>query len=170
MLGAATADNAPLFMKCPMGIAACPSSNNQSCAVGYTGVLCGSCASGYYADSQVCTVCVGATKYAIVIVIVIGALAAALFVFISKRFDTTKLVNGAKVAGNALDVDVDCDGAAVPPVWPCVVTALKHSLFWLRVRVCFVFVLVESEGLSCFCVCVDLSASVSEYSRMTVPA
>ncbi len=86
------------FMPCPFGPAACPSSFNGSCAVGYTGVLCGTCALGFHNSGQTCTECVGTTKYAIVIVTVVAGLALAFFYWISIKLDTTKLVNGAKVA------------------------------------------------------------------------
>jgi hypothetical protein len=68
--------------------------------VGYQGVLCGTCSIGYHANGATCDLCIGATKYAIIIVAFIAAAALALFIWISKRFDTSKLVNGAKVAGS----------------------------------------------------------------------
>ena len=86
-------------MVCPLGgVNACPSSANGTCGVGYTGVLCGTCAVGYHNTAQSCTACVGTTKYAIVIVIFVAGLALWFMHWISNRINTTVLVNGAKVA------------------------------------------------------------------------
>ncbi len=64
---------------CPMGAAACPSSSNGSCAVGYMGVMCGVCQKGYHATGAACLKCQGATQYSIVIIIF--AVAAAIGAF-----------------------------------------------------------------------------------------
>ncbi len=64
----------------------------------HQGVLCGTCAAGFHNTGSLCTVCQGPTQYAILIVIVVGALALGLFYYISIKLDTSKLVNGAKVA------------------------------------------------------------------------
>jgi hypothetical protein len=92
-------DSNPQFMVCLLGgSSACPSSANGTCGVGYTGVLCGTCAVGYHNAAQSCTECAGATKYAMVIVIVVSGLALWFMYWISTRINTAVLVNGAKVA------------------------------------------------------------------------
>ncbi len=90
--------NSLIFMPCPFGLAACPSSFNGSCGVGFKGVLCGTCALGFHNSGQTCVECVGTTKYAIVIVVIVATLAFALLYWVSLKLDTTKFVNGAKVA------------------------------------------------------------------------
>ena len=51
----------------------------------------------------------GTTKYAIVIVAVVAGLAAAFFYWISTKLDTTKLVNGAKVAVSCMSKLDSCN-------------------------------------------------------------
>ncbi len=77
---------------------ACPSSTNGTCGVGYTGVLCGTCALGFHVSGQTCIPCEGATKYALVIVLVVAAVVIALFYWLSTKLDLKKLVNFAKLA------------------------------------------------------------------------
>jgi hypothetical protein len=88
-----------IFMACPFGGAlACPSSTNGTCGVGYTGVLCGTCARGFHASGQTCIPCEGATKYALVIVLVAAAVVIGLFYWLSFKLDLKKMVNCAKLA------------------------------------------------------------------------
>ena len=61
------------------------------------GVLCGTCTIGYHNSGMTCNACVGATQYSIVFVILGAVAAVALFVYIARHMDTTKLVNVAKV-------------------------------------------------------------------------
>jgi hypothetical protein len=96
----------PVFYACPMGRLACPSSANGSCFPGYEGVMCGVCSPGYHSSGASCTVCEGSNKYMLPVVIVVAALAIALFVFISRRVDTTKLVGAGKVIVSYLQVCV----------------------------------------------------------------
>ena len=95
----------PVFMPCPLGAAACPSSSNGTCAVGYVGVLCGVCQVGFHASGSVCSVCRGSfNAWLLPVMCVVLVLVSALAVWVSRRLDTTKLVNGAKVLVSYLQV------------------------------------------------------------------
>ena len=43
-----------IFLQCPMGVNACPSSVNGSCNTGYTGVLCNICEPNYHMSTNSC--------------------------------------------------------------------------------------------------------------------
>jgi hypothetical protein len=89
----------PIFMACPLGGSiACPSSTNGTCGLGYTGVLCGTCAVGFHASGLSCIPCEGATKFALVIVLVVAAAVLALLYWFSTKLDLKKMVNCAKLA------------------------------------------------------------------------
>ena len=100
-----TTTDQPSFMPCPLGVAACPSSSNGTCTLGYTGVLCGVCQLGYHASGSECSLCRGsANAWLLPVMCVAVVLVGALAVWVSRRVDTTKLVNGAKVIVSYLQV------------------------------------------------------------------
>jgi hypothetical protein len=95
----------PRFIKCPLSTAACLSSANGSCAAGYHGPMCGVCSSGYHLSSRACELCTGsANAYLLPVLAVTLVACVALFVFISRRVNLTKLVSAAKVIVSYLQV------------------------------------------------------------------
>ncbi len=95
----------PLFLKCKLNPAACLSSANGSCAVGYEGPMCGVCSSGYHLSSRACEPCTGSANAYLLPVLALAMVAiAAFFVYISRRVNLTKLVSAAKVIVSYLQV------------------------------------------------------------------
>ncbi len=94
-----------VILKCPLNPVACLSSANGSCADGYRGPLCGVCAPGYHLSSRACEVCAGTSNmYLLPVLIVALVVFAAIFVYISRRIDLSKLVGAAKVFVSYLQV------------------------------------------------------------------
>ena len=131
-----TAAARPSFMPCPLGVAACPSSSNGTCAPGYAGVLCGVCQIGYHASGSTCSVCRGtANAWLLPIMCVVVVLLCALAVWVSRRLDTTKLVNGAKVIVSYLQVMGSSSSSYQIP-WP---SFMQGMLDFFRVALMDVF-------------------------------
>jgi hypothetical protein len=86
------------FMACPMKQEACPSSANGTCSSGYRGVLCATCDPGYHFTWQTCVPCRGSNiTYLLPVLAVAAVFVVALFVWISRRLNTSKLVSVAKI-------------------------------------------------------------------------
>jgi hypothetical protein len=95
----------PLFLKCQLNPTACLSTANGSCAVGYEGPMCGVCSPGYHLSSRACELCSGSVNaYLLPVLTLILVALVALFVFISRRINLTKLVGAAKLTVSYLQV------------------------------------------------------------------
>ena len=73
--------------------------------MGYEGPMCGVCSPGYHLSSRACELCSGSVNAYLMPVLVLALVAfVALFVFISRRVNLTKLVSAAKVIVSYLQV------------------------------------------------------------------
>ena len=106
MSGDVSAYATPRFYRCPLGVAACPSSENGTCTVGYGHVTCGVCEVNYHATGASCVPCKGATLWLLAIVIAGAVLLALLVRWAVSRFDTSKLVNSGRIIINCTAVAI----------------------------------------------------------------
>jgi hypothetical protein len=90
-------DVVAFICRCPYGASACLPSNNQTCAAGYDGKICGVCAADFHNSGQSCTACSGSSQYYLFVAIFVALLALIAAVYISNRLETTRMVSIAKV-------------------------------------------------------------------------
>jgi hypothetical protein len=121
-----------VFLSCPFGPAACPSSANGTCNSGYTGVLCAVCEPGFHATASGCLPCTPVSNYLIPVFVCVAICFIALFRWVSQRVNTRSFTNVVNIFIGWVQVMASASTAyniKWPESFQSLINAFKVALF-----------------------------------------